>query len=191
MGSNSAIPRSTLERFGLWDECTPIEDELSLAYRIDAGKRDDEYLLFDPDVRMLRRLDVPGGMAKRTLSGPAYAKRVFAFVHNIIGHYFPVRFVALYPAYFFLCTYHVTQWICSDSKKHRTLLQRIHAVTWLYVVFIPLWIGWLVSWWFRRIRDGELPHEPELARRSIDLGSPVEVPLVARTEHGTAPYVIS
>ncbi|MEP6865761.1 MAG: glycosyltransferase, partial [Deltaproteobacteria bacterium] len=32
MGGNAAIPRNTLERFGLWDECTPIEDEPSLAY---------------------------------------------------------------------------------------------------------------------------------------------------------------
>src|SRR4051812_43930082 len=38
MGGNAAIPRRTLERFGLWDECTPIEDEPSLAYRINAGK---------------------------------------------------------------------------------------------------------------------------------------------------------
>ena len=119
MGGNAAIPRRTLERFGLWDECTPIEDEPSLAYRINAGKRDDEYLLFDPTVQMHRRLDVPGGMAKRTMSGPRYAKLVFTFLHNIIGHYFPLRFVLLYPAYFYMCVYHVTQWICSDSKKHR------------------------------------------------------------------------
>src|SRR5688572_587169 len=99
MGGNVAIPRRTLERFGLWDECTPIEDEPSLAYRINAGKRDDEYLLFDPDVKMIRRLDVPGGMGKRTMSGPRYAKRVFTFLHNIVGHYFPARFIALYPAY--------------------------------------------------------------------------------------------
>src|SRR5262245_33721117 len=55
MGGNAAIPRRTLERFGLWDECTPIEDEPSLAYRINAGKRPDEYLLFDPNVKMIRR----------------------------------------------------------------------------------------------------------------------------------------
>ena len=43
---------------------------------------------------MIRRLDVPGGMAKRQLSGPRYAKRVFTFLHNIVGHYFPLRFAA-------------------------------------------------------------------------------------------------
>ncbi|HUJ62413.1 MAG TPA: glycosyltransferase [Kofleriaceae bacterium] len=163
MGGNVAIPRRTLERFGLWDECTPIEDEPSLAFRIARGKQPDEYLLFDPSVQMLRRLDVPGGMAKRTLSGPAYARRVFTFLHNIIGFYFPLRFALLYPAYFFMAAYHVTQWICSDSIKHKSLARRIRAVAGLYVVMIPLWAYWLGEWWWRRIRDGEPPHRPRLA----------------------------
>ena len=167
MGGNAAIPRRTLERFGMWDECTPIEDEPSLAYRIAAGKDPDEYLLFDPTVQMIRRLDVPGGMAKRTMSGPRYAKRVFTFLHNIIGHYFPVRFVLLYPAYFYMCCYHVTQWICSDSIKHRTLFQRVWAVTGLYLSLIPLWIFWVGSWWFHRIKDGEAPHGPLLEPRLV------------------------
>jgi glycosyltransferase involved in cell wall biosynthesis len=163
MGSNAAIPRSTLERFGLWDECTPIEDEPSLAYRINAGKRGDEYLLFDPEARMIRRLDVPGGMAKRTMSGPVYAKRVFTFLHNILGHYFPIRFVLLYPAYIYFVAYHVIQWICSDSKKHRTLGRRIWAVTGIVLSLLPLWAIWLAEWVVRRIRHGEPPHRPELS----------------------------
>ena len=165
MGGNAAIPRTTLERFGLWDECTPIEDEPSLAFRINAAKESDEYMLFDPEVKMIRRLDVPGGMGKRTMSGPFYAKRVFTFLHNIIGHYFPVRFVLLYPAYLFMCIYHVTQWICSDSIKHRTLVQRVAAVTGFYVVFFPLWAYWLASWTVKRVFKGQLPHRPELDAR--------------------------
>jgi glycosyltransferase involved in cell wall biosynthesis len=173
MGGNAAIRRRTLERFGLWDECTPIEDEPSLAYRINAGKRPDEYLLFDPEPTMIRRLDVPGGMAKRTLSGPVYAKRVFAFLHNIVGHYFPIRFALLYPAYIYFVAYHVIQWICSDSKKHRTLARRIWAVSGLCLSLLPLWALWLAVWWFRRLRNGEAAHRPELSPRSSiggDLG---------------------
>jgi len=162
MGGNAAIPRRTLERFGLWDECTPIEDEPSLAFRINAGKAPDEYLLFDPDVKMIRRLDVPGGMAKRTMSGPRYAKRVFTFLHNIIGHYFPVRFVLLYPLYLYMASYHVTQWICSDSIKHRTLFQRIWATAGFFLALFPLWTFWLASWTVRRIVVGEAPHHPTL-----------------------------
>jgi len=162
MGGNAAIPRRTLERFGLWDECTPIEDEPSLAYRINAEKRADEYLLFDPTPKMIRRLDAPGGLAKRSLSGPAYAHRTFTFLHNIIGHYFPLRFVLLYPLYFVFVGYHVTEWICSDSRKHRTLPQRIGALAALYLSLPPLWIGWVASWSWRRFKEGEPTYRPEL-----------------------------
>jgi glycosyltransferase involved in cell wall biosynthesis len=174
MGGNAAIPRRTLERFGLWDECTPIEDEPSLAYRINAGKDPDEYLLFDPDVKMIRRLDVPGGMAKRTMSGTSYAKRVFAFLHNVIGHYFPMRFVLLYPLYIYMCSYHVTQWICSDSIKHRTLAQRVWAVTGFFIALFPLWTLWLVTWGVRRVVYGELPHAPQLEPRTVVMASSPE-----------------
>jgi glycosyltransferase involved in cell wall biosynthesis len=154
MGGNAAIPRETLERFGLWDECTPIEDEPSLAYRINAGKRDDEYLLFDPDVQMIRRLDVPGGMAKRQLSGPRYAKRVFTFLHNIVGHYFPARFIALYPAYIYFVAFHCIEWICSDSKKHQSLASRIWATAGMILAIGPLWLYWLGEWSVKRIKNG-------------------------------------
>ncbi len=167
MGGNAAIPRRTLERFGLWDECTPIEDEPSLAYRINAGKAADEYMLFDPEAKMIRRLDVPGGMGKRTMSGPFYAKRVFTFLHNIIGHYFPRRFVLLYPAYMYMCIYHVTQWICSDSLKHRTLSQRVFATGGFYLAFFPLWAYLLVGWSVKRVFVA-LPHRPELDPRPVN-----------------------
>jgi glycosyltransferase involved in cell wall biosynthesis len=163
MGGNVAIPRQTLERFGLWDECTPIEDEPSLSYRINAGKHRDEYLLFDPEPRMIRRLDVPGGMAKRTMSGPIYAKRVFTFLHNIIGHYFPARFVLLYPFYIYFVAYHVIQWICSVSKKHQTLARRIWATAGICLALLPLWMVWIGEWWVDRIRHGEAPHGPDLS----------------------------
>ena len=170
MGGNAAIPRTTLERFGLWDECTPIEDEPSLAYRINAGKRADEYLLFDPSPKMIRRLDVPGGMAKRTMSGPIYGKRVFTFLHNIIGHYFPLRFVLLYPAYLMLVAYHVLEWICSDSKRHTTWPHRIWASAGFVLALVPLWTLWLVQWGVHRLRHGAPAHRPELAPADPALG---------------------
>jgi glycosyltransferase involved in cell wall biosynthesis len=162
MGGNAAIPRRTLERFGLWDECTPIEDEPSLAYRINRGKRPDEYLLFDPEPKMIRRLDVPGGMTKRTLSGPAYGERCFTFLHNIVGHYHPIRFVLLYPAYFFFLGYHVSEWIVSDSNKHRTLASKVLATAGLWLVLPLLWSWWLGRWLFGRLRDGAPARRPAL-----------------------------
>lgn len=162
MGGNVAIPRATLARFGLWDECTPIEDEPSLAYRIAAGKAADEYLLFDPDVKMIRRLEVPGGMAKRTLGGPAYAKKVFTFVHNIIGHYFPWRLALCYPAYYVFVAYHATEWIVSDSKRHRTALHRALAAVGLNLALPVLWLTWLARLAVDRARHGAPAHRPTL-----------------------------
>jgi len=178
MGGNAAIPRKTLERFGLWDECTPIEDEPSLAYRINAGKRADEYLLFDPAVQMIRRLDVPGGMGKRTMSGPRYAKRVFTFLHNIIGHYFPVRFVLLYPAYIVFVLLHCLEWIGSDSKKHDTWPKRIVASLGMTLAIVPLWMVWLGEWTLGRLRNGAPAHRPALASRQ-DAASDAPVGLAA------------
>ena len=149
----------------MWDECTPIEDEPSLAYRINAGKRADEYMLFDPDVKMIRRLDVPGGMAKRTLSGPRYAKRVFTFLHNVVAHYFPLRFVLLYPAYFYFVAFTCVEWICSDSKKHDTWPKRVVASIGLVLALFPLWFVWLGQVVVQRIRHGAPAHDPRLARR--------------------------
>jgi len=162
MGGNAAIRRSALERFGLWDECTPIEDEPSLSYRIAAEKRPDEYLLFDPDIAMIRRLEVPGGMAKRTLSGAAYAKKVFTFLHNVVAHYFPMRFALLYPAYGAFVWFHVTQWIVSDSKRHVTLPARIVGVTGWTLSITPLWLYWLGELAVARLRHGAPAHRPTL-----------------------------
>jgi glycosyltransferase involved in cell wall biosynthesis len=180
MGGNAAIPRRTLERFGLWDECTPIEDEPSLAYRINAGKRADEYMLFDPSVEMIRRLDVPGGMAKRTLSGPRYAKRVFTFLHNIVGHYFPLRFALLYPAYIYFVAFHCIQWICSDSKKHQTLASRIWATAGIVVSLVPLWVYWVGELAWQRLRSGLPAHAPSLAPLAPAMAAPAPLAIPAR-----------
>ena len=174
MGGNVAIPRRTLERFGLWDECTPCEDEPSLAFRINAGKRDDEYLLFDPGTRMRRRKDVPGGMDKRQLSGVGYAKKAFTYFHNIVAHYFPLRFVLLYPAVFVYCAVVATDWVINDSNKHSTIGRKILSAAWLYVAMPPLWTLWLAQWWYRRIKHGPLPRFeplPQMAEGSgeVDL----------------------
>lgn len=191
MGGNAAIPRTTLERFGLWDECTPIEDEPSLAYRINAGKRADEFLLFDPDVKMIRRLDVPGGMAKRTLSGPRYAKRVFTFMHHIVGHYFPWRMLLLYPAYIYFVAFHCIEWIVSDSKKHDTWPKKIVASLGMAIAIIPLWLVWVVQFAVARARGPALVRYEPLDRRvasTITTPTPVTSPvLVSRDSASSVP----
>ena len=163
-GSNFSVRRSTLERFGLWDECTPIEDELSLAYRMQASlARGDEYLVFDPETVMLRRLDAPGGMAKRALAPHGYAKKLFTFMHNVTGHYYPARFALLYPIYFVYVGYLVTDWVFTMSRRHRSLGHRLLSLGAFYAMLPVLWVGWLAAWSSRRLVDGPFDHHPELA----------------------------
>src|SRR5688572_3239999 len=57
-GGNVSVRRSVLARVGLWDECTPIEDELSFNYRLRRARTADEYVLFDPAALMIRRRDI-------------------------------------------------------------------------------------------------------------------------------------
>ncbi len=161
-GTNVSLRRTAVERFGLWDECTPIEDEASFNYRMVAGIADNEYLAFDPEAPILRRLDAPGGMAKRGLSAQAYAKKLFTFFHDITGHYFPVRFALLYPAYYVYAAYRVGDWVCSMSRRHDTRARQIAALGGFYVTMPALWLGWLGRRWYRRLRGSDLPQRPRL-----------------------------
>src|SRR5690606_18254389 len=89
------------------------------------------------------------------------------FLHNIVGHYFPLRFVLLYPAYLFFVAFHAIEWICSDSKKHRTFARRAWATAGLIVSIVPLWLVWLAELLYKRVRDGAPAHAPRLAPRPI------------------------
>jgi glycosyltransferase involved in cell wall biosynthesis len=162
-GTNASIRRSALERFGLWDECTPIEDEPSFAFRFSAMKRPDEYLVFDPEVTIIRRLDEPGGMDKRGMSALTFSRRIFTFLHNIVGHYFPVRFWLLYPAYYAFVGYQTTDWILNYSRRHTTWPHKLVVLAALYLVLPVFWIGWLGAAAWSRLRRGKLAHHPTLS----------------------------
>jgi hypothetical protein len=162
MGGNAAWRREALARFGLWDECTPVEDEPSLCYRVARGKRPDEYLVFDPEARMIRRLGVPGGMDKRQLSPYRYGSKLFVFFHDIVGHYFPARFVLLYPAYFVFLAYQVYDWLFDDARGRRSLGGVIAAAIGFGLALPFLWTAWLARWAWRRLRHGAPPHAPSI-----------------------------
>ena len=104
-----------------------------------------------------------------------YAKRVFTFMHNIIGHYFPVRFVLLYPAYIYFVAFHAIEWIVSDSKRHQTAASRIWASAGMIVSIVPLWLYWLGELAFKRVRDGAPAHMPLLAARPFVVQQPARV----------------
>ncbi|MCA9674453.1 MAG: glycosyltransferase [Kofleriaceae bacterium] len=162
VGGNASIRRSAIARAGLWDECTPVEDEVSFAYRLRARMRPDEYILFDPACTMQRRLDIPGGMGKRYLGTTTVARRHFQFLHRIVGHYFPWKYWLLQPAYVFLLYWITADWVIDDSHGHPGGLRKAWTLVWFALALPLLWTWWLGAEVVRRVRSGPLQHEPRL-----------------------------
>jgi glycosyltransferase involved in cell wall biosynthesis len=135
-GTGGAFRREVFVRFGGWDEDTPIEDEASLGIRIGRGLAAGEHLSFFPDAHLLRRLDLDGGLAKRTAGAAGYYRRFMTFVHHILGRYHRTRVQALYPLYVLAGWWWTLEWIWADSNQHRTTARRI-AGTVGFTVALP------------------------------------------------------
>jgi len=177
-GTNSAIRRSVLERFGMWDTCTSIEDENSLCFRIQRGKRSDEFMVFDPDAWILRRLDIHGGLAKRKMSTIGFGRRLFQFLHNVIGHYHRARFVCLYPAYMVLLWYHACERIYDGEswKYDGRPLRKAVSLSAFTLAFPLLWVAWAIPWSVGRLTQPAHERGPQLTpsrtpREDVPLGS--------------------
>ncbi len=165
-GTNSAIRRSALERFGMWDTCTKIEDENSFCYRMLRGKADDEYMVFDPEAAILRRLDIDGGLDKRQMSAVGYGRRIFEFLHNIVAHYHRARFIGLYPAYVTLLWWVTADWVWHESAAHQgRTLGKLATIIGLGLALPLLWSYWLASFALERLRNGAPARAPQLRPR--------------------------
>lgn len=124
-GTGGAYRRSVFERFGGWDDDTPIEDETSLGIRVGRGLASGEYLAFDPRPRLRRRMDLEGGMAKRHFTAGRFYRRFMTFVHHILGRYYPTRLRLLYPLYVLAGLQWTVSWIWADSKNHTTIGKKL------------------------------------------------------------------
>jgi glycosyltransferase involved in cell wall biosynthesis len=169
-GSGGACRRSLLERAGGWDVDTPIEDETSMGIRAGRVLAAGEYLAFDPRARVLRRMDLPGGLGKRTLTAGGYYRRFMTFVHHIIGRYYPVRARALYPLYLGAGVIWTVDWIWSNSLAHDSAWKRTLGSV-AFVLSSPLHALKLVTVAFGKRPGGGEPLAAELvtireARRS-------------------------
>ena len=161
-GGNVSIRRDVLARVGLWDECTPIEDELSFCYRLRRAMRPGEFLVFDPEALMQRRMDVAGGMDKRAMRPTKLAARGFEFLHHIVAYYFPVRFVLLYPAYMALLFAVVCDWVWNEFFTRGHHARRVLTIAGLALAWPALWTSWLARLAWRRVTRGPLAHVPRL-----------------------------
>jgi glycosyltransferase involved in cell wall biosynthesis len=164
MGGNSAVRRSVLERFGLWDAFARCENENSLWFRIRNRLPPGEYLVFDPEATMIRRLDVEGGMAKRKIGVFRFGWAMFEYFHKVLGYYHPVRFLALYPVYFVFFFTVICDWVWTESARYRRRYPLALAVLVGFALLQPAtWTMWLTRLAIDRIRKGPEKRETEFA----------------------------
>lgn len=124
-GTGGALRREVLARVGGWDEDTPIEDEVSIAYRLRPALRPGEYLTFFPGAHLRRRMDVGGGLAKRKATTAGFFRRYLTFVHHILGRYHRTRVLALYPLYVLAGWTYVMEWLWNDLRDQTTFARRL------------------------------------------------------------------
>jgi glycosyltransferase involved in cell wall biosynthesis len=124
-GTGGAYRRSVFERFGGWDEDTPIEDEASLAIKMKRGLDADEYIVFDPRPHLQRRMGLAGGLAKRWMTPGRFYSRFMTFVHHVLGRYYPWRVRLLYPIYVWAGYRWTVAWLWDDSIAHDTFWKRL------------------------------------------------------------------
>ncbi len=65
-GGNASLRRSAWARFGPWDEWLRYHNEHSLFLRMNKGMKPGEFLVYEPEARMIIRRDVAGGLDHRT-----------------------------------------------------------------------------------------------------------------------------
>ncbi|MBZ0235440.1 MAG: glycosyltransferase, partial [Deltaproteobacteria bacterium] len=142
-GTGGAIRRSVFERFGGWDEDTPIEDEASLAYRLAGRLAAGEHLVFDPRATLERRMELPGGLGKRFATAAGFYQRFLTFVHHVLARYHPWRVRLLYPLYVGAGVRWTVAWIWSDAVAYDTTGKRLGATA-RFLVGLPrqAWLAW-------------------------------------------------
>lgn len=122
VGNNFSIRRALVDRIGGWDEGVPMGEELSFFFKYERARQPGEYLVYDPRPVIWRRVDVPGGLDRRTRSD-WYLNELrgrLIFYHHVVGHYFPWRFRLLYPLFVARAAERVLVWIWdSDNRAHR------------------------------------------------------------------------
>jgi glycosyltransferase involved in cell wall biosynthesis len=137
-GTGGAYRRCVFERFGGWDEDTPIEDETSLGIRIGRGLAPGEHLVFDPRARLRRRNDIPGGLGKRAQTPARFFTLFMTFVHVILGRYHPWRVRLLYPLYVLGALVWTIGWLWRESFAHDTVGLKLAGTLGL-VLMLPLY----------------------------------------------------
>jgi glycosyltransferase involved in cell wall biosynthesis len=157
VGSNASVRRSIVERVGGWDEGIPMGEEQSFAFRLAANRRPGEFLVYDPEPIIWRRVDIPGGLDRRASDG-WYVNELMGriiYYHGVVAHYFPRRFRLLYPLYVLRELEQVLIWLWDPDNAGRSLSERLRASI-MTMVRLPT-LEWSHGWRLPRERIRRVP----------------------------------
>jgi glycosyltransferase involved in cell wall biosynthesis len=88
-GTNASIRRAWALKAGLWDTKVRNQDEHSFAFKLQPYLKNGYRLDFRKEPALIRRLDIAGGMGKRTFSLKREFQNQYRFVTQVILPYHP------------------------------------------------------------------------------------------------------
>jgi len=103
-GTNSSVRREWALKAGLWDTHVKNQDEHSFAFKLQPLLVDGYRLDFRKEPILLRRMDIEGGMGKRSFSFSREWKNNYNYFKNVILKYFPSRII-FFPIYIYIGVY--------------------------------------------------------------------------------------
>ncbi len=97
-GTNSSIRRKWAIKAGLWDTNVRNQDEHSFAFKLRKILDEDFRLDFRTKPELIRRMDIEGGMAKRSFSFSREWNNQFNYLTKIVFKYYP-NYRFLFPVH--------------------------------------------------------------------------------------------
>lgn len=164
-GNNCSLRRATIIKLGGWyPHVATDNEEHSLYLKLQKTLKPGEYLMFDPEPKILRRFNIAGGAKRRSISLHSLLTHRLQFYHWVLREYYPIRFYGLYPLFilysflslsrFFLKRVHIKDafWVRMFGEKlgkYLYVFQEIAVYPFLVLRFLivkrPKWSGQLNS----------------------------------------------
>jgi len=152
-GGNSSIRRAWALKAGGWvDECGNGQEEHDFSFRLRKLMGPDDYILFEPTARIIRRMDIPGGADRRTGTMAHEVEGNVRFYFRVIARHQPLRVLLLLPLYPLVIFWRSVGWIL-DDRGHEPVHRQAVALFHLLVTFPFLLVRALA-------RLGSPPPEP-------------------------------
>jgi GT2 family glycosyltransferase len=139
-GGNSSIRRTWALKAGGWvDECGNGQEEHDFSFRLRKLMGPEDYILFDPTARIIRRMDIPGGADRRTGTMAHEIEGNVRFYFRVIARHQPLRVLLLLPLYPLVIFWRSVGWILDDrghEPAHRQAAALVHLLLTFPFLFV-------------------------------------------------------